>query len=137
MRNYNYDTRTLLRLISIAADPIGGHYVGMATRRPLTLQSRLLRDVHDLTRAAREGGRVEEYHIGPVLDALELAMELTDHGPERRAKHAPDVFEQLRRACDYAHEQIWRGLPLPGEPTSEEARAALDDLRDTLGLSED
>lgn len=136
MKKYSYDTSTLLRLISIAADPIGGHYTGMASRRPLTLQNRLLYDINEVTRASRADGRVAEYHVGPVLDALELAMELTDLGPTRRAKNAPAVFEQLSRACDHAHEQIWRGLPLPGEPTAEEAREALEDLKDTLGLSE-
>lgn len=137
MKSYNYDTNTTLRLISLAADPIGGHYVGMASRRPLTLQTRLLRDMEDLTRASRDSGRAAEYHVAPVLDALEHAMELTDYGPERRAEQAPAAFEQLSRACDYAHEQIWRQVPIPGQPTTGEAREALDGLMDTLGLSDD
>jgi hypothetical protein len=107
-------TRTL-RLISIAARPVGGHYVGMATKRPITLEQRLLWDVRDLTRLARAAGPRAEYWVAPVLDYLEMALDIPHMGPTNRAQGAPAVFGNVSAAALDAAAAIDAGDAIPAD----------------------
>jgi len=99
---------TTLRLIAIAADPVGGHYVGMASKRPLILEKRLLGDIADVTRLSREAGARFEYDCAPVLDTLEEALNLPHMGPEKRRRFAPAYMKALASAADDA--ATWAGV---------------------------
>ena len=109
------DLHRTLWLLSIAANPDGGHYVGMASKRPLTLEKRLLGEVSDITRQARADGQRAEYWVAPVLDYLEMALDVPHMGPTNRERNAPAVFQNLSAAATEAMRRISRGDAIPAD----------------------
>lgn len=107
------DLLRTLRLLSIAANPDGGHYVGMASKRPLILEQRLLEEVRDITRQSRAEGPRAEYHTAPVLDELEMALDVPHMGRTRRERNAPAAFHNLSKAAEWAMRRISRGDEIP------------------------
>lgn len=98
------DLITLVRLISIASRPAGGHYAGMMRKRPITLEGRLIADQADIIRAMRRdpsnlGEDTLEQACGPMLDYLHMCENITAASARARFDEGVKLTECLHRAC--------------------------------------
>ena len=122
---YNDDLITLIRLISIASRPVGGHYAGMMRKRPVTFEGRLHADQTDIIRAMRRdpsslGEEVLEHACGPVLDYLSMCENITAASARARYDEGVNLVGCLHRACVDAEERL---LAASRNAREEETRA--------------